>query len=172
MRTSLLLALLGVCLSPLCRAQQLTPSVMAAAGGYDKTSTVSLEWTVGESVVETAKLPERTYTQGFHQPALEVTTSKTLLADANYQIDVAPNPVEAILYVRIQTKEGAPVAEAGNGLLLNLMDQNGKLLQTREASLSDQSLQLNMANLPSGMYLLTIQKTPGTPIKSFKVLKN
>ena len=49
---------------------QITPStisVISAQGGFDKTESISLEWTLGENFVETVSLENNIFTQGFHQ---------------------------------------------------------------------------------------------------------
>lgn len=154
-------------------AQRLTPSVLATAGGQHQTNTISLEWTLGEAVVETTRLPNYVYTQGFHQPTLQVTEQvNPLLTDSDYLIQVFPNPVEAILTVRIEVQEGSLVSKSEEKLLLNLTDLSGKSLQTKVAYLVNESAQLNMADLPAGVYVLYIQKAMGAPVKAYKVLKN
>ncbi len=86
--------LLGAALSlPLAgMAQQLSPSVLAASAGTISTQTMVLDWTLGELVVETATSPDRLYTQGFHQPLLQVSEldNQTALAgvDATYTFTI------------------------------------------------------------------------------------
>ena len=53
-------------------SQRLSPEVLAVGGGIDKNGSLSLEWTLGEAVIETVSLSDRIYTQGFHQPMLVV----------------------------------------------------------------------------------------------------
>lgn len=148
---------------------------MATAGGYDKTSTLSLEWTLGELMVATARLPDHIYTQGFHQPALlvaeQVDLAHPLVTDSAFLIQVFPNPVEAILTVRIRKHESAQTGRSEEKLLLNLTDILGKTLQTKEVDLLSEPAQLNMGDLPAGVYLLHVQKSMGAPIKAYKVLK-
>lgn len=176
MKTTMLVLFGSLALATGGTAQRLSPSVLAAGGGSARTATMSLDWTLGESVVETAKLPDRIYTQGFHQPTLQVTeqvsSANPLLTVDEYLIQIAPNPVQAILNVRIKAYDGSVVDKMDEKVQLQLTDMTGKVLQVREAFLLDDPIQVNMVALPAGMYLLSVQKTAGTPIKTFKVLKD
>lgn len=176
MKKTMLVLFSSLALSSVAVAQQLTPSVLAAAGGYDRTKTISLEWTLGELVVETAKVSGRIYTQGFHQPTLQVTEQislvNPLLIVDEYLVQIAPNPVQAILNVKIKAYDGSSIGKIDEKVQLQLTEMTGKVLQVTEAFLLDDSIQINMVALPAGMYLLSIRKAAGMPIKTFKVLKD
>ncbi|HSU51599.1 MAG TPA: hypothetical protein VLJ41_13435 [Segetibacter sp.] len=52
--------------------QQNEQSVIATAGDISKAGDISLEWTLGERAIESVSTSSSLYTQGFHQPLLEV----------------------------------------------------------------------------------------------------
>ena len=52
MRKNTLLLLLGICIAGFARSQQLTQSVIAPSGGISKAEGISLEWTLGETAIE------------------------------------------------------------------------------------------------------------------------
>ncbi len=53
MRLKTLLIVLGLCMIFFVRAQELSPSVLSPAGEFDYSSTLSLDWTIGEIAIET-----------------------------------------------------------------------------------------------------------------------
>lgn len=74
-------------------SQTLSPSVIALAGGYEKTpSGMTVSWTLGEPVVDPIKSGNVYLTQGFQQPSLVVSTG---FEDPqfSYGLKVFPNPV-------------------------------------------------------------------------------
>ncbi len=154
--------LLGLTLPAMGFAQRLSPSVMATAGGQDKNEQLSLEWTLGESFVETVSLPNRIYTQGFHQPMLRVEDLPQLTSP--YRVRIAPNPVAAILNVAID-------AEEDTKFQLNLTDMTGRTFYTKSAAVQPDPIQVDMKALPAGVYLLQVATQEGQPVKTVKVVK-
>ena len=148
----LLTALLG-------RAQSLTPSVIALAGGYEKTTSgVSVSWTLGEPIVDPLRSGNVVLTQGFQQPDLKVTTGfedPTFL----YDLQVFPNPTSSDL-----TIETAFQRE----LTYRLVDIQGKVL--KEGTLSQKST-LPLVALPQGVYALYFT-AEGRMIKSELIQKH
>ena len=53
-------------------SQQLTPVVLSSNGGVGTSGKLQLEWTLGELAVEGLIGQPRSYTEGFHQPTLQV----------------------------------------------------------------------------------------------------
>lgn len=145
-------------------AQQLSPSVVATGGGFARTPTMTLEWTLGESVVETARTPDRLYTQGFHQPSLRVTELPVENTEQAGQFLVAPNPVATYLTVTAKT-----VQETACQLLLT--DMTGHQYQMPDLPSATESVQVDMTRFPAGTYLLHISKPNGLRLKTYKVSK-
>ena len=146
-------------------AQRLSPSVLAAGGGSARTATMSLDWTVGEAVVETATTSARLYTQGFHQPLLQVSEQPGLRDEAaGYSFTVAPNPVATDLTLSITAPESSP-------LRLMLTDMNGRQYNLPIVPANTTSTQIDMTTFPAGIYLLRIGKTDGPQLKAYKILK-
>lgn len=146
-------------------AQRLSPSVLAAGGGSARTATMSLDWTVGESVVGTVTASDRLYTQGFHQPLLQVSEQPNLPdADAGYKFTVAPNPVVSSLRIDITAPD--------SGLLqLLLTDLRGHQYSFPLLPANTTSTQIDMTAYPAGTYLLRIGKADGPLLKSYKIVK-
>lgn len=154
--------LLGLVLPGIGLAQQLSPTVMATAGGQDKNKQLSLEWTLGETFVETVSLPNHIYTQGFHQPMLRV---EELPQNASpYRVRIAPNPVVAMLNVSIEAEEDAKFQ-------LYLTDMTGRTFYNMAAQVQADPVQVDMKTLPAGVYILQVATLDGKPVKTFKVVK-
>ena len=165
MKKPLLLLFGSLGLSSVGMAQRLSPSVVAVSGGTARTPTMTLDWTLGELVVETATTPDRLYTQGFHQPTLQVSEQPGLIgADADYQFTVAPNPVASYLTIGITAPESSALA-------LLLTDMNGRQYNLPVVPASTKSTQIDMTLFPAGMYLLRIGKADGPPLKAYKIIK-
>lgn len=157
-------------------AQSLSPSVLASDGGVIQVDGMTLEWTLGEAVVETAVTPEGYLTQGFHQPMLRVEVldepvvkeeleevpSSTEALDL--EIRVAPNPVIAMLNVYVTSEEG-------HHLQYQLFDQNGKSLLSYGRLEDQPTAAIDMSELPMGIYYLRFYQKDGSYSKTFKISK-
>lgn len=140
-------------------AQQLKQSVMAAGGGIAIANSLSLEWTLGEPVVEVS--PSSLYTQGFHQPVFDARIVKPLTPSI-YQVSVSPNPVVSLLKVRV----GA-VTEAFRIRLTNVVGTVVYLGNQTKLPLTV----INISSFKNGIYFLSIIDDSGNQLKSFKIIK-
>ena len=146
-------------------AQQLSPSVLATGGGSIRTATMTLDWTVGEAVAGTERTAGGLYTQGFHQPLLQVSEPQNLTSlDAEYRFTVAPNPVVALLNVAIATPKPMP-------LQLTLTDLAGRRYTLPVIPPGTASTQIDMTAYPAGTYLLRIARDGEWPLKTYKIVK-
>lgn len=152
-------------------SQDLKQNVIASAGGIDKTSTISFEWTLGEFAVETITATKNLYTQGFHQPILMVKSfhsppkpesSNDILS--SYKVLLAPNPVQSFVNVFINSKESEKFS-------LTLYDMSGRKILSKLVSGIDLSVRIEMGQLSSGVYLMDVRNDAGTMIKAFKIVK-
>jgi len=165
MRKKYLLLVGGLGLSLAGVAQRLSPSVLAVSGGTATTKTMTLDWTLGETFAETGYTPERLYTQGFHQPLLQVSELQNLInPDAGFTITVAPNPVTSYLTVGVTAPQEDP-------LQLWLTDLNGRQYTLPILPATTPSTQVDMTPFPAGTYLLHINSVDGRLLKSYKLIK-
>jgi len=137
-------------------------SVLAAAGGVDSKQNMTLEWTLGETFVESLTTPEKWYTEGFHQPKLSARPFST--SAGGYDIKIFPNPTQELLNVFIKTPEV-------EDLKLTLVDVTGKTIYTQKVPSGTSEIQLRVKHLSEGMYMLSVVSTKGFRINSFKVIK-
>jgi hypothetical protein len=151
-------------------SQELKPTIIAAGGGSDKTTNISLDWTLGEFAVETISFGGKMYTQGFHQPILVVKSyhsppaNELITGLTGYKVFVAPNPAQSFFNVVIED-------ESGNNLLVTLYDLNGKKLQTKQGSGPKYTVRMNISPYASGVYLLDIRSRTGKQIGIYKIVK-
>jgi hypothetical protein len=147
-------------------AQSLSPTVIASAGGSDRTSLVRLDWTLGELAVETASISHGMYTQGFHQPILiiESQTSPFPFLSSDYTVNVFPNPVTSILNITLNSKKD-------NKVVLRLTDFKGRTIYTNTAYSKGSSVRVNLNGYSSGVYLLFITTSSGAIISTYKIVK-
>lgn len=143
--------------TPFLRAQPLTPEVLTAAGESFSTSTLYLDWTLGELMTETYA-GTIVLTQGFHQPGLNQTTSIRPPAVSLGNINVYPNPTRGSLTI---TRESSEAWQAA------VLDLQGRLLM--QQGLSGATSQLDLSHLPAGMYLLRL--SDGQGLRSVRVEK-
>lgn len=149
-----------------CFSQETNPTVIASAGDVSKGSNVILEWTVGEPVIETASSASSKYTQGFHQPLLEVqkVTPKRQLAARKFSAHVYPNPSSAVLNIQLDQ-----VSE--NPLLVSLVDAGGKVLLSNAIPANSTMLKINVSRLSGGAYILRIRDAKRDLQSNYKVIK-
>lgn len=160
------LALLCISCSLACFSQEKNSSVIAAAGDVSKGGNIILEWTVGEPVIETASSASARYTQGFHQPSLEVQkiTSKKELATLQFSAHVYPNPSAEILNIRLSQVSETP-------LLISLVDAGGKVLLRNAFPANSTLLKINVSRLSGGVYILKITDAKGSIQSNYKVIR-
>ena len=152
--------------------QKLSPEIISSAGNISKSASISLEWTLGETVIESSKTATKYYTQGFHQTYLKViniTPAKNEILASDYNMSIYPNPVESILEVKIST-ENLPQDEIGK-VDLYLIDILGQQLLVQKTNEKSGSTFVDMTAFPSGTYFLKAQKENGLLLKSFKIIK-
>lgn len=126
--------------SAFAHAQKITPAVISNGGHYQKTGSISLEWTLGEFMVETLNGPTNKITQGFHQ------TNITVVSTSNPGIEglsVYPNP----FIDQIVIENSGP-----SEILFHLMSIDGKCVESKIFGNGTNLWQLN--SIAPGVYLI------------------
>ena len=146
-----------VFLSLSLNAQQVSPTVIANAGGHGEASGMSVDWTLGELAITTLTDGNNVLTQGFHQPNLlsvNVVDKRPDIAMKLY-----PNPTANILRVE---REGVETLD------LQLLSIDGRVALSNR--LEGSHTEMEVGNLPSGNYILNVILDDKI-IKSFKIEK-
>ena len=128
----------------LLNAQHLSPQVIGSAGGSYANSSITMDMTVGEVVIETFN-NNTILTQGFHQGNLKV---ETVVTDIKETVKVYPNPTTAYLTIEL---------EKSSNIELILIDVNGKIV-LQDKMINQQEKQLNLGKLAEGNYFLQLIK--------------
>ena len=147
-------------------SQNLSPSVLASAGGSNKTNEISLDWTLGESAIETYSSANGLITEGFHQPILILTQKlpNVPLLVSGYTIKVFPNPVSSTLNININSVSDRKVH-------IKLTDNNGRTVYSTSTYSKGSTVRIDLRNFASGLYEIIIQDFSGLTISTYKIIK-
>lgn len=132
--------------------------VLSSQGESYSNASGSVDFTIGEVVINTGTDGNNDITQGFHQ------TNWNFLGldDQNPSIEVSifPNPLEK--YLNIQTG-------AFTGMNYIMYDANGRIV--RQGNLLEQTTQIETTELSPASYSLVVRDENNTLIKTFKLVK-
>lgn len=147
-------------------SQKLESSIIASQGGYDSTSFISLEWTLGENVVETVTHKNNIFSQGFHQSFIRKTIKIVKREMFEYPLDITvyPNPVAASFTVYLS-------ATFDSVLNADLYDITGKMVKHSVINKMENTLVYEVGGMPSGIYLLRVSNASGLLLKVQKIIK-
>ena len=156
----------GLFINVIAYSQQLSPSLISAAGGISKIQGITLEWSLGEIAIESVSASNRLYTQGFHQPTLLVSAFQKgiISAESTFNISIAPNPVQSTLQISY-------VVSTEQELYVILSDFMGQTYVTKKLSEKTGFATIEMSGMIAGAYFLRVQTKDGVLIKSFKIIK-
>lgn len=132
--------------------------VVSTQGDSYSTSAASIDFTIGEVVINTVSNGSNDLTQGFHQTHWHFLG----LEDAAPELDarVFPNPMGSELHIQ---------CPLGENLSFSLFDAAGRILIAGPLTAEEQIL--DVAPLAPGNYLLRIDHS-GEMLKNFKLVKN
>lgn len=128
-------------LSLSAQSGELSPDVVASAGDSFSDNNLILEWTLGELATESFE-GNLFLSQGFHQPGENITSIDNPLSSLGL-IKVYPNPSRDRIFIE---------REKGGEIEVALRDIRGRILI--EHTVSNSIDQLNLSQLPSGIYIL------------------
>ncbi len=144
---------------------ELSPFVYANAGQYKEVSGYSFNYTIGESLIQTA-VNNNTYTCGFNQPEVIGIRLATVEIDGkSIEVKAYPNPVSDKLTIDL--------SEAlTRSLVFTLSDVTGKKIYTQKVEIGTMQLQIPTDGLPLGVYLVAMRQEEGSILHSFKIAKS
>lgn len=158
-RTTFFLSLILLSFSSL-HCQPPLHSVVSSSGGQGSNGLLSLEWTVGETVINTFDNQEHILTQGFHQTEITVTSIEKL-AGTDIAINVFPNPASQYINISIESQP--------ENYSFALYDFNGR--EVAAGPLEDTQTLISLAGLTPSVYILRVKQS-GKIIETFKVVKH
>jgi len=142
------------------QAQSFEPIVVGSSGTSATSSSVYMEWTIGEVMTETYTTTSNFFTQGFHQPLLLVTEITELKYLSAF---IYPNPVRDNLFIDLPYQKG--------NVTITIFDLQGKLLHSEINSSLNKLIKIPFYEFSKGMYLLTISDNESKEKNSYKIIK-
>ena len=155
---------LGLGIAATAGAQSLERQVIGSAGGFDQAGGVSLSYTVGEPIVETAITGSVILTQGFQQPDdLRVGINEVTVS---MDYTVYPNPTDDRLIVELKSDQLVDVQ-------LSLFDIAGQqLINPTQVSVTGKvTKELSLKDYAAATYILVLTDKNGKQLKNFKIQK-
>jgi hypothetical protein len=149
-------------------AQTIAPQSVNSAGVKMTQSNGSLSFTVGELVVLTQIDANGNSLGGGFTNSSTISTTVLSVQEpdaAVLQVSIFPNPTTDL--VQLQIKE-ANIDE----MELEFSDLTGKILYSAQYRLMNQNIGINTAGYPSGVYLLTLKKSNGQILGTYKIVKH
>lgn len=134
------------------RAQSISKSVVASAGGSYSGPAMMVDYTIGQSVTNYSASSSYMVTEGFHPIADEVPTAAPVVKNTvnSLLVKAFPNPVSSILHISIQQATAAPLS-------LTVTDVTGKTVKAMslDAELNTDAA-MDLSTLTSGMYYIVV----------------
>jgi hypothetical protein len=138
-------------------------------GGYGETpSGQSLSFSMGEMMVETESNFNQTLTQGFQQNSFEAVVGIIEIEDISFSLDAYPNPTSDYLNIKIQSSVSEVNAATFSVLFYDL---SGKEISVEQQIVDDETIRLNLHQLPTGMYMARVVNKEKKSISTFKIVK-
>lgn len=135
------------------KGQTVAPEVWASAGDFYKSASMSVTWTMGETVIETYAEPNENLilTQGFNQPTKLLTAIAEHPQNISPIFSVYPNPTSGILRIKLSKPYDRQVE-------VSLFNTLGQLIQSESwlPNSAASELEISLENLANGVYFLQI----------------
>lgn len=154
------------CSSMVLNAQSIERQVIGSTGGYASANGVSVSFTVGEPVIETAVSGSVTLTQGFQQPD-DITVGIDDVKSVSVNYTVFPNPTEDLINIELMSDVPANVK-------LSLYDLNGRKVDALDHIIEVNGTvneRMDLSQLAPAQYILMMSDVEGQVLKTFKVQK-
>lgn len=133
--------------------------VVSAQGDYYTNSTVSVSYTIGETVIDTGTSGSVDLTQGFQQTNWNFVGLEDL--QPGFTASVFPNPVSASLTVEVDVFEN---------IRYELFDEQGRLISAGD--LQGKQTHIEASTLAPGAYSIRLNGAENEKMKVFKLIKN
>jgi len=159
------------------QAQSLSPTVVAAQGGYSSSGEISLQWTLGEGFVETTHFKSMVFTEGFNQPIVDfdklftevgnpysVTAGNGNSLFGSLVLEVFPNPFQSFLNVSI-------IGSFTDDMDIRLVDLNGMILDQVKVSPENPACKFKGEELPAALYMIHVVNESTGQVAVFRVFK-
>ncbi len=163
MKSKTLFLICCIFMSSMLYGQANDLKVVASAGTSFETENLSLDWTLGEVVVEAYESQSFGLSQGFHQPVYQIVSVKSIPAETGL-ITVFPNPFSNQLNVKMNFAN----IEKGE---IDLVDSKGMSVWKKEFEGNEVIEQYSAEALPSGSYRIVVSVANGVFVQSYQIIK-
>jgi hypothetical protein len=131
--------------------------VVSSQGDSYSNASGSIDFTIGEVVINTATDGTNDLTQGFHQTLWQFVELDEF--DANFVVSLFPNPTQDLLTIQ---------ASAFDGVSYVLTDAAGRIVMSN--SLSGELTPLDVSSFEAGTYNLSLEKASSV-LKTIRLVK-
>ena len=152
MKTTVFAIMISFCVK--YNAQTISPSTISSYGGSVSSSSITIDYSFGETINTSVSNSTNTISQGFLQPELAITTGIIAIKE-NQEVTVYPNP--SIDFIKIES------TDAVNWVLI---DSQSKIIK------SGSEQEINTSHFSAGVYFLSISSSKNQYIKTIKIIKN
>ncbi|MDP4267870.1 MAG: T9SS type A sorting domain-containing protein [Bacteroidota bacterium] len=137
-------------------------SVTSTSGGGGYSSDANLNWTIGETFINTFSASNEILTEGFYQTKLTATVIDEI-TNYGFMINAFPNPTTNVVTLKIEN--GKPEKHT-----YQLYDQMGNILEQKVIMEIETLVQFK--KYASGTYIIKINDAKNNNIKTIKIIKN
>ncbi len=139
-------------------------SIIGNTGGEFKNSEFTIEFTLGETMINTYSNNRQVITQGFHQPDIFLSTSIVSFDDLEFELNTYPNPFHDQFTITVKG-ENLPK------MIVELVDINGRSILNKKLTGYEQDMLIDVSTLISGVYILKYTDETNRIITTEKLLK-
>jgi hypothetical protein len=157
------------------QAQSVTSEIIAPNGGVDQARGITISWTLGEPTISYFTGRNQMYTEGFHQPVLQLQwispqevspdVTKEMMAQIEEgSIQVYPNPTTAQLYMHLNLKETA-------GMKWMILHPDGQILLRGNITNDERKVEIDVSDFAAGAYTLQVLSGKDQPVAFYRITK-
>lgn len=157
---SFALLIISVFLGLSVSAQTTKQEVIASAGGFNSSGTFAISWTLGETIIPTFTSGSLILTHGFQQDIWITAVEENL--ENSVKVTIFPNPASDNVNISFDLPIDSEVK-------VYLLDSQGKLVKTDVIENASTETEMNLQDIPAGVYYLRLIK--GNLSNVYKVVK-
>ncbi len=132
--------------------------LVSTAGDIFSGTSLQIEWSLGESMIDFYSDGHVVLTQGFHQPEpIHIDKPDTL-------VKIYPNPFDLSFYVDLAETESE-----SDHFSMVLFDMSGRMVFAQDISMG--ANEIHTEDLPDGIYFLKLFDARSNLLKSVKIIK-